>query len=107
MDRGGPRRVPAARGDLERNYAGTGDDGYARGHEGLRGVQHPCMLGGGRWLAFLCPGLGMLVIANQRNAQGFYVEYFGDTPRRPLSRSGLQVILESWADEESGCHADA
>lgn len=43
------------------------------------------------------PGLGMLVIANQRNAQGFCVEYYGDTPRRPMSRSGLQVILESWS----------
>lgn len=60
-------------------------------------------------LAFIrrnAPGLGMLVIANQRNTQGFYVEYFGDTPRRPLNRSGLQVILESWADEEGGCRAD-
>ncbi len=46
------------------------------------------------------PGLGMLVIADQRNAQGFYVEYYGATARRPMSRSGLQVILESWADPD-------
>lgn len=46
------------------------------------------------------PGLGMVVIADQRNAQGFYVEYYGDTPRRPMSRSGLQVILESWTDPD-------
>lgn len=49
------------------------------------------------------PGLGLLVLGADRSAQGFNIEVFGDTPRRPDRLSGLQVIAEAWADEdESG-----
>lgn len=46
------------------------------------------------------PGLGMLVIGDERNAQGFFIEYYGDTPRRPIRCSGLQLMLEAWSDAE-------
>ena len=46
------------------------------------------------------PGLGMLVIGDERNAQGYFVDYFGDTLRRPILRSGLQLMLEAWSDAE-------
>ena len=47
------------------------------------------------------PGLGMLVIAAERSSQGFSVECFGDTPRRPVRLSGLQVLAETWDDAEA------
>lgn len=46
------------------------------------------------------PGLGLLVIGSERNAQGFRIESYGDTPRRPVTLSGLQVMAEAWSDEE-------
>ena len=55
------------------------------------------------------PGLGMLVIGSERNAQGFGIECYGDTARRPVRLSGLQVIAEAWCDaaearpEGGGC----
>ena len=55
------------------------------------------------------PGLGMLVIGTERNSQGFSVESYGDTPRRPMRLSGLQVMAEAWDDtpdaasEGGGC----
>lgn len=45
------------------------------------------------------PGLGMLVIGTDRSAQGFCIECYGDTPRRPVRLSGLQVLAEAWAEE--------
>lgn len=44
------------------------------------------------------PGLGMLVIASDASSQGFFVEQYGDTKRRPVRLSGLQLIAESWED---------
>ncbi|MCX6543015.1 MAG: type I-E CRISPR-associated endoribonuclease Cas2e [Acidobacteria bacterium] len=46
------------------------------------------------------PGLGMLVIAAERSSQGFSVECFGETPRRPVRLCGLQVLAEAWDDSE-------
>ncbi|MCO5044028.1 MAG: type I-E CRISPR-associated endoribonuclease Cas2e [Kiritimatiellae bacterium] len=57
----------------------------------------------GKTLEFIrrnAPGLGMLVIATERNAQGFFVETYGETPRRAAMRSGLQVMAEAWAESE-------
>lgn len=49
------------------------------------------------------PGLGLLVIGTERSSQGFSIECFGDTPRRPVRLSGLQVIAEAWSEaEEAG-----
>jgi CRISPR-associated protein Cas2 len=49
------------------------------------------------------PGLGMLVVGSDRSAQGFSIECYGETPRRPVLLSGLQVMAESWAEAgESG-----
>jgi CRISPR-associated protein Cas2 len=47
------------------------------------------------------PGLGMLVIGAERSSQGFSVECFGDTPRRPVRVCGLQLLAESWDAAES------
>jgi CRISPR-associated protein Cas2 len=55
------------------------------------------------------PGLGMLVIASDRSVQGFSIECYGDTPRRPVRLSGLQLLAETWdasaetPREERGC----
>ncbi len=46
------------------------------------------------------PGLGMLVIGTERSSQGFSIECFGDTPRRPVRLSGLQVLAEAWSETE-------
>lgn len=39
---------------------------------------------------------GMLVIAADSSAQGFSVETFGETDRRPVSVCGLSLIAEKW-----------
>lgn len=52
------------------------------------------------------PGLGLLVIGTERSAQGFSIECYGDTNRRPVRLSGLQVIAEAWSateEESDGC----
>ena len=46
------------------------------------------------------PGLGMLVIGAERSSQGFSVECFGETPRRPVHLCGLQLLAEAWDDSE-------
>lgn len=54
-------------------------------------------------LEYICrnaPGLGLLVIGTDRSAQGFSVECFGETLRRPVRLSGLQVLAEAWAETE-------
>ena len=47
------------------------------------------------------PGLGLLVIGTDRSSQGFSIECFGDTPRRPVWLSGLQVLAEAWSATEA------
>ncbi len=46
-------------------------------------------------------GLGMLVLSSDHSTQGFMIETFGDTPRRPIRLCGLQVLAEAWMPEES------
>lgn len=48
------------------------------------------------------PRLGLLVIATDGSSQGFYVQRFGDTVRKPVRLSGLQLIAETW-DEDVEC----
>ena len=47
------------------------------------------------------PGLGMLVLATEKSSQGFSIECFGDTPRRPVRLSGLLLLAEAWSAEEA------
>ncbi len=44
----------------------------------------------------LAPDLGMLVIASDNSSQGFSIESFGQTQRRPVTYCGLQLIAEQW-----------
>jgi len=46
-------------------------------------------------------GLGMLVMTTDKSTQGFFIETFGATSRRPVRLCGLQVLAESW-EEETG-----
>ncbi len=46
------------------------------------------------------PKLGLLVIATDNSSQGFFVQQFGETKRRPALRSGLCMIAEKWQEEE-------
>lgn len=48
------------------------------------------------------PRLGLLVIATDSSSQGFYVQRFGNTERKPVRLSGLQLIAEQW-DEDAEC----
>lgn len=47
------------------------------------------------------PDFGMLIIADENNAQGFCVTSYGETNRRIAELSGLSLIAESWAGPES------
>ncbi len=47
------------------------------------------------------PGLGMLIIGTERTSQGFSVESYGDTLRRPVRVSGLQLLAEAWSDTDN------
>ena len=44
----------------------------------------------------LAPNLGMLVIASDNSSQGFSIESFGETQRRPVTYCGLELIAEKW-----------
>lgn len=46
------------------------------------------------------PDLGLLMVADDRNAQGFIVESFGSTRRRVAVQTGLQLIAEKWVGPE-------
>lgn len=45
------------------------------------------------------PSLGMLVIGADNSVQGFSIESFGETNRRPHNECGLHLIAEAWAEE--------
>lgn len=49
------------------------------------------------------PGLGMLVISTDATSQGFAVEQFGETDRRPVRVSGHYLIAEKWNEESESC----
>ena len=45
-------------------------------------------------------GLGLLVIASDNSSQGFSVQSFGETNRKEVILSGLNLIAEAWSDAE-------
>ena len=45
------------------------------------------------------PEFGMLMISTVPNSQGFEIEEYGDTNRKHVNLSGLQLIAETWVDE--------
>ena len=49
------------------------------------------------------PELGMLVIATDATSQGFAMEQYGDTDRRPVRISGHYLIAEKWAEDTTLC----
>lgn len=46
------------------------------------------------------PGIGLLSISSDNSSQGFEIESFGETDRRPTQLSGINLIAEKWSDEE-------
>lgn len=44
------------------------------------------------------PDLGMLVLSTDNSSQGFFVESFGETDRRPVRLCGVHLIAEKWDD---------
>ena len=48
------------------------------------------------------PGLAMLVIFDEKNAQGFTVLSFGQTDRAVVRKCGLELILENPEETNSG-----
>jgi len=52
------------------------------------------------------PNFGMLVIADERNAQGFRITWFGDTRRRIVEHTGLQLIAERWEGDDGDDDAE-
>jgi len=47
------------------------------------------------------PDVGMLVIATEKNSQGFVIDSCGEPGRHMVYRSGLQLIAEKWGDAPS------
>jgi len=47
------------------------------------------------------PGLGMLVMATEKNSQGFSIRHYGETPRRPVRLGGHFLVAEKWDEDES------
>ena len=47
-------------------------------------------------------GMGMLVMADDNSAQGFLMEVYGDTQRKPARICGLQVLAEAWDETGEG-----
>ena len=45
------------------------------------------------------PALGLLVLCDDDSSQGFEIACYGDTPRRPVRRCGLELLAEDWAEE--------
>lgn len=47
------------------------------------------------------PDLGLLVIAAENSAQGFSIDQYGETDRRPSRVCGLYLMAEKYADTET------
>lgn len=45
------------------------------------------------------PGLGLLVISTDSTSQGFAVDQFGETDRKPVKISGHYLIAEKWSED--------
>lgn len=50
--------------------------------------------------------LGMLVLYDDKSTQGFGIEVYGETNRRPVRICGLQLLAEKWQDEEREADAE-
>jgi len=46
------------------------------------------------------PAIGMLVLYDDDSSQGFAIEVFGDTDRRPVRHCGLHLLAEKWDTTE-------
>lgn len=46
------------------------------------------------------PELGILVLSSDNSSQGFSIESYGETDRRPIRFCGVELIAEKW-DESS------
>lgn len=46
------------------------------------------------------PGIGLLAISSDNSSQGFEIESFGETDRRPTRICGINLIAEKWSEEE-------
>ncbi len=46
------------------------------------------------------PGIGLLAISSDNSSQGFEIESFGETDRRPTRICGINLIAEKWSKEE-------
>jgi len=49
------------------------------------------------------PKLGMLVIATAKNSQGFSIQQFGRTRRRPVRYAGHYLVAEKWEGDARSC----
>jgi len=47
------------------------------------------------------PDLGILIIADDKSSQGFFIKHFGETNRKDVKISGHFLIAEKWEDEVS------
>ena len=43
--------------------------------------------------------IGILILASDKSSQGFFVEHFGETDRRPQKISGHSLIAEKWDED--------
>lgn len=46
-------------------------------------------------------GVGLLVLYDDESSQGFAVEVFGDTNRRPVRHCGLELMAEAWSMDDA------
>ncbi len=46
------------------------------------------------------PGIGLLSISSDNSSQGFEIESFGETDRRPTRICGINLIAEKWSGKE-------
>ena len=47
------------------------------------------------------PDLGLLIIGSDNSTQGFFLQAYGETNRRVVSKCGLHLIAEKWEDEKA------
>ena len=47
------------------------------------------------------PDFGMLMISSAPNVQGYVIEEYGETNRKNVNLSGLQLIAEQWIEQEN------
>ncbi len=45
--------------------------------------------------------LGLLIIATEKNSQGFIVKNFGQTDRIPVKKSGHFLVAEKWQENQN------